>query len=252
MMPTFPFSSSMAEYVASSTLTDLRSSPSHSGLLSEVFRTSRDVQRSNHPTHPVAAWGQDAGDWIAGNERSSTPYGAETPLARLARHPRGQILMLDTHVHSYAHLVQDLVEFPNLYQPGEMSLPFVDLQGRMRQCLTRIMQPLVPYYVAVPSPAAEPDWVAMRDFITVFPRRRRNELRDLGALFPMYQEVWKRPQVLEDQGALRMARLGRGDIGVLHSQGTLAVVEAELRRLISDYRVWYDPERILALGLPYF
>ena len=67
MMPTIPFSGTAIDWARSHPLVDLRRTPSRMGLISEIFRRSPDVIRSVHPTHPVAAWGAQAAECVAGH-----------------------------------------------------------------------------------------------------------------------------------------------------------------------------------------
>ena len=57
LMPTLPFRGTALEYAQSGQITDMAKTPSHMGLITEIFRRMPGVVRSIHPTHPVAAWG---------------------------------------------------------------------------------------------------------------------------------------------------------------------------------------------------
>ncbi|HKM43262.1 MAG TPA: AAC(3) family N-acetyltransferase [Limnochordia bacterium] len=54
---------------------DVLHEPSCVGLLTNLFRQRPDVLRSWHPTHSVAALGQDAADYVQGEENIDTPCG---------------------------------------------------------------------------------------------------------------------------------------------------------------------------------
>ena len=62
---------------------DPLTTPSSSGIITEVFWRTRGVKRSLHPTHPFAAVGSDAETLLAGHVEANT-YGKDTPLGRLA------------------------------------------------------------------------------------------------------------------------------------------------------------------------
>ena len=47
--------------------------PSCVGILSNIFRKRPGVIRSLHPTHSVAAYGEDAADYTSGEEKWDTP-----------------------------------------------------------------------------------------------------------------------------------------------------------------------------------
>ena len=54
---------------------DVLHTPSCVGALTEMFRKKEGVHRSLHPTHAVAAFGKDAQDFVAGEEKIGTPCG---------------------------------------------------------------------------------------------------------------------------------------------------------------------------------
>ena len=51
----------------------VETSPSCVGILPEIFRKRKNVYRSLHPTHSVAAFGKDAEKYISGEEQQNTP-----------------------------------------------------------------------------------------------------------------------------------------------------------------------------------
>lgn len=53
------------------------------GTLPEVFRKSPGVIRSAHPTHSNAAWGKNAKELMAGQEKFDTPCAPESTYGRL-------------------------------------------------------------------------------------------------------------------------------------------------------------------------
>lgn len=59
------------------------SSPSCVGILPEVFRKRPGVHRTNHPTHSVAALGKDAAAFVQGDERFDTPCHRESAWGKL-------------------------------------------------------------------------------------------------------------------------------------------------------------------------
>ncbi|MBF0194054.1 MAG: AAC(3) family N-acetyltransferase [Magnetococcales bacterium] len=60
LMPTFPFRGSQHSYLQTGKTFNMQFSHSMTGLLSEIFRRSKGVVRSRHPTHSITAWGQHA------------------------------------------------------------------------------------------------------------------------------------------------------------------------------------------------
>ena len=252
LMPSYPSGSAMARYLDSGEVFDVRTSPSKTGAVTEVFRRRPGVRRSLHPTNPVAGWGKGVEALLKDHERSPTPYGPDTPFGRLAETADAFILMLDTHVHSYLHHLQERVDFPNLHLPEERTASFIDDSGQQGSLQTKVMRPRIPYFVAIPSPRGpEPDWAVLHDFALLFPGSQQRLVRRLGYRFEGYPELLKRRANLERDGVLRTAKLGKGEIGLLHVQGFTQRIEPEFRELIERFRGSYDCERIAALGLPY-
>jgi aminoglycoside 3-N-acetyltransferase len=252
MMPSFPTAGSMANYIEQGEPFDVRHSPSRVGLVTEVFRTRPGVLRSLHPTNAVTAWGRGAAALLQGHEESRTPYGCNTPYGRLAEQDNAFILMLETHVHSFLHHLQERVNFPTLFLPEEREACVIDQTGQRHTVRTQLMRPRVPYFVAVPSTrGSEPDWALLHDFALMFPHRREKEVRRLGYRFAGHPALYRRRDELERTGALRTAWVGPGEVGLLHVKGFLALVEPEFRTLIERFRPFYDPERIAAMRLPY-
>jgi aminoglycoside 3-N-acetyltransferase len=58
--------------------------PSHVGVLTEVFRTCYAQHRSIHPTHSVSAYGPATLRLLDGHHRDDTPCSANSPWGRLA------------------------------------------------------------------------------------------------------------------------------------------------------------------------
>jgi aminoglycoside 3-N-acetyltransferase len=84
LMPTLPFQGSQLDWLQTATTFDVRRTPSRMGLASEIFRRMPGVQRSLHPTHPVAAWGKRAAELLS--QHHEGPAFAETsPYYRMTQ-----------------------------------------------------------------------------------------------------------------------------------------------------------------------
>lgn len=84
------------------------------GLLTNVFRVRPGVKRSLHPTHSVAAFGNDAEEYIAGEENSHSPCAKGGCWEKLLL--RGaQILFLgcDLTKNTFIHGVEEWNNIPN-------------------------------------------------------------------------------------------------------------------------------------------
>jgi aminoglycoside N3'-acetyltransferase len=71
-MVTSPFTGFEADYVAAGPTFDVRRTPSRTGLATELFRRMPDTIRSLHPTHPVAGWGERAGELLGEHHHAET------------------------------------------------------------------------------------------------------------------------------------------------------------------------------------
>lgn len=252
LMPTFPTGGSMQDLIASEEVYDVRSSPSKVGRVTEVFRNRPDVMRSLHPTNPLAAWGAGADFFLKDHEQSLTPYGHETPYGRMAQRDDSYILMIETHVHSFLHHLQERVDFPTLFLPEMATVPYIDEGGDRHTMTTRVMRPRIPYFIAIPPASGdEPDWAILHDYALMFPKRREQAAKQIGYRFLGHPSLHSRRREFERAGVLRTARIGGGEMGLLHVQGFLARVEPELRELIERYRSYYDADAIAARALPY-
>lgn len=120
-------------------LFDAATTPSQSGLLTEMFRTGNGVSRSIQATHSLAARGPLAADITCGHYRSDTPCGAGTPYSRLVER-RASVLMFGVTFHSYTlfHTAEDASGSEYAYEEGTIDrLRVIDEHGVVRDCLTR-------------------------------------------------------------------------------------------------------------------
>ena len=252
MMPAFSMGGDMASYVRDLDAFDVRTTPSSVGIVPEMFRRRSDVLRSCHATNSVAAWGDGAAELLAAHEESITPFGFDTPYGRFAERDDAHVLMLDTHLHSLLHHLQERVNFPTLFLDETAEVCVIDEAGNRKTVQTRIMRPRVPYFVAVPSAAgSQPDWAILHDYALMFPTRRFAEIKPDGYTFDGFPTLVNRRNDLQSKGILTSRKLGRGEIGLLHVKPFLQLIQPELEGLIERYRQHYDPEKIAAKNLPY-
>jgi len=111
MMPTLSFSGTAVAYAREGKVFDPRKTPSQVGLLTEVFRRSKGVARSLHPTHSVAVFSTEADYFVKDHHLAGTPCGAGTPFFRLFEKD-GKILLLGVGMAAltFFHCVEELVE----------------------------------------------------------------------------------------------------------------------------------------------
>ena len=108
VFPTFTYSTSYADSYFSNVET-----PSCVGYLSEYFRKTEGVIRTNHPTHSVAIWGKLQNELNAGVELDDTPMGVHSPYRKFAKYG-GKILMLGCSLahNSFMHALEEVVDAP--------------------------------------------------------------------------------------------------------------------------------------------
>src|SRR5262249_23506072 len=107
LMPTFPFQGSQGDYADKNPRFDLQKTPSKVGILTEVFRQSRDVVRSKHPTHAVSAWGLNAAEILSTHHLGPT-FGVTSPFYRLCEFD-GIVVGLGTR-YRYAFTIGHVIE----------------------------------------------------------------------------------------------------------------------------------------------
>ena len=103
-------------------LWDEMSTPSHTGVLTEIFRTRYATARSIHPTHSVAARGADAQRLVARHHLDDTPVSANSPYG-LMRDDPAYVFLLGVGLESCTaiHLPEEEVA-PEIYlRPTEQT-----------------------------------------------------------------------------------------------------------------------------------
>ena len=146
LVPTSPVVSLQFDYALTNPVFDVRHAPSAMGQISEVFRTSDEVVRSLHPTEPVAAWGNLAGDYIKDHTLKNTPYHSESPFAKLMQR-NGKILYIGVtldNAGTHLHTLEDAVDL-NLpvYCPNPYEFTVIDYSGKAQTIATKIHNPEV-------------------------------------------------------------------------------------------------------------
>ncbi len=111
----------------------IKRTPSRVGLITEAFRRSKDVMRSKHPTHSVAAWGRRRDEFLAGHETSSG-LGIGSPFAKACLAGADVLMVGCTFTTlSLIHVAEAAVRVPYLgkiFYPGyERTLTLIDYDG---------------------------------------------------------------------------------------------------------------------------
>jgi aminoglycoside 3-N-acetyltransferase len=120
-------------------LFDRETTPSKTGLLTEMFRKQAGSTRSIHATHSLAARGELAEQICTNHYRHDSPCGAGTPYSRLVER-RASVLLFGVTFHSYTlfHTAEDASGSAFAYEQGTLDrLRVVDEQGQPCDCWSR-------------------------------------------------------------------------------------------------------------------
>lgn len=92
----------------------VESTPSNIGILTEKFRKRPNVIRSLHPTHSVAALGEDALSFTADNEKFDTPCARGSSWGKLLdRQAKILLIGVDLRRNTFIHGIEEWMEIPN-------------------------------------------------------------------------------------------------------------------------------------------
>lgn len=167
----------------------IQDTPTNVGILTELFRHRPGVVRSGHPTHSVAALGEDAAEFVAGDERHNTPCARESVYGKLL--DRGaQILMIgvDLRKNTYIHGIEE----------------WNDIPGRL---------------------SADPEqlYTVLPDGTEIFVPSYRHHGPDWSMHF------WKVDHVLEERGAMKKFTFGDAESRVCDAARTMEVISELLQ-----------------------
>jgi len=99
--------------------------PSCVGLLTNIFRETKGVYRSNHPTHSMAGYGKGAKEYLKGAEDDLTPCHPNGAWGRLSD-VGAKILLVGTNFarNTFIHAVEEKIDVPNRFtlEPIEFEL----------------------------------------------------------------------------------------------------------------------------------
>jgi aminoglycoside 3-N-acetyltransferase len=144
VMPSLTYQNqSSKEFLKQGRPMNVRRSPSHMGLLSEVFRRGAETRRSLSPTHPLLAWGDAAEAFLRDHDKALVPFGPDSPFRRLLD-LGGKILTFDAPFSTvtFTHFLEDRIAsslpFP-LYEPEPVLGTIVDYQGATREVPVKVL-----------------------------------------------------------------------------------------------------------------
>ncbi|MEK4513356.1 AAC(3) family N-acetyltransferase [Paenibacillus anaericanus] len=175
----------------------VETSPSCIGILPELFRKRSGVVRSYHPTHSVAALGQDAESFVEGNERLDTPCHRESPWGKLLDRQATIILVgVDLRRNTFIHGIEEWLDIPGRLTDSHEELYTVLSDG-----------------TEIPVPS-----------------RRHHGLS-------WSEHFWKVETLLEEQGAIYRSQLGDANVWVCDTVKLTDILTEMLRNnpdLFSD------------------
>jgi aminoglycoside 3-N-acetyltransferase len=101
---------------------DEMATPSHTGVLTEVFRTRYAVARSIHPTHSVAGWGPAAPLLLSRHHVDTTPVSANSPYG-LMRDYDAYVMMIGVGLEccTAIHLPEEVINVDLYVRPPEQA-----------------------------------------------------------------------------------------------------------------------------------
>jgi aminoglycoside N3'-acetyltransferase len=85
LVPTFPFRGLQYQYVQRQRVFNVQLTPSQEGLFTELFRRTKGVIRSLHPTHSIAAWGKHSQELLA-EHHLGTAFGEKCPVYKMQKY----------------------------------------------------------------------------------------------------------------------------------------------------------------------
>ena len=111
---------------------DVRKTVPCIGTLAKVAAFRNDGIRSLHPTHSVAVFGKGAKEYIAGEEKSTTPAPIGGCLSRLYEE-NGKVLLVGVghERNTYLHAVDERLELPNRLSKKTFSVDIIDYDGNI-------------------------------------------------------------------------------------------------------------------------
>ena len=87
--------------------------PSHIGILTELFRKRPGVLRSYHPTHSVGALGEEAEEFINRDEQFNTPAARESVWGKLLnRQAKILLIGVDLRRNTFIHGIEEWLDIP--------------------------------------------------------------------------------------------------------------------------------------------
>lgn len=171
---------------------DPAASPSCVGLLSNLFLKRKNVVRSLHPTHSVAAFGKDAEIFIKGEEFNNTPCTPGGVYDRLrSRNAKILLVGVGNERNTFIHSIEEVLNVPNRLSDKPMKLQ-INLDNKV---------------------------------ITTYVRKHYNENQP-----HISEDFVKLDKSLLAKGAMTKGKFGHADVLVCNTNRTFEVIRYILRK----------------------
>lgn len=110
---------------------DVLYTPSCVGVLTEMFRKRKGVYRSLHPTHSLAAIGEEAEQFLSGEEHIQTPCGEGGAYYKLWER-NAQILLIGVNFtrNTYIHGIEEWDKAEGSISKDKTDMYVIDYQGK--------------------------------------------------------------------------------------------------------------------------
>ena len=247
VMPTFNGGQSTFAYVSSNPEPfDPEATPATTGQLPNLFRQLPNTLRSLHPTHSVTAAGPLAERIIEAHHLSKSPFGDETPYARLVT-LKAKVLLLNTNGNSILHRVEEMVHWPNCFVQQEFELP-LRVNGTIQRCSTRVHSPGPFSHVLLPAQESE-DFrlLLLPDYAYAFNPNQRTQ----SVLKSLHPEVaaWymDRCSRFRHEKVVQEGPAGQGRAALIRTRPFVSVIRKDLEEHLLQHRWMYTPKRLKAL-----
>lgn len=126
VMPSFSFATVLnnKEYIFY-----VDKTPACTGILTELFRKRPGVKRSLHPSHALAALGNDAAEFVAGHEKCTSAFSLNSPFRKLLER-KSKVLLIGVNLNraTIFHALEEWADMPILSEEP-LPLESVDENG---------------------------------------------------------------------------------------------------------------------------
>lgn len=99
-MPAFSSNGYSCDYLAQKPVFNVKETKSLMGVITELFRNRKDVERSIHPTHSVLVWGNRKEEFISGHHKDILPFGEMSPFYKFLQLPNSKVVGLGLTIFS--------------------------------------------------------------------------------------------------------------------------------------------------------